>query len=58
MPVNARLRKMRTFDLLLFAGIVYNLTLELTNTAYDDSLSTSHAAEFIALSTDFEVGVS
>ena len=49
---------MRTFDLLLFAGIVYNLTLELTNIAYDDSLSTSHAAEFIALSADFEVGVS
>ncbi|RMX40185.1 hypothetical protein pdam_00016638 [Pocillopora damicornis] len=38
-------------------GIVYNLTLELTNTAYDDSLSTSHAAEFIALSADFEVGI-
>ncbi|XP_027050931.1 uncharacterized protein LOC113678252 [Pocillopora damicornis] len=37
--------------------IVYNLTLELTNTAYDDSLSTSHAAEFIALSADFEVGI-
>lgn len=49
---------MRTFALLLFAGIVYNLTLELTNTAYDDSLSTSHAGEFIALSADFEVGVS
>ncbi|XP_022783001.1 uncharacterized protein LOC111323827 [Stylophora pistillata] len=36
---------------------VYNLTLELTNTPYDDGLSYPHAAEFIALRTDFEVGI-
>ncbi|PFX30222.1 hypothetical protein AWC38_SpisGene4951 [Stylophora pistillata] len=38
-------------------GYVYNLTLELTNTPYDDGLSYPHAAEFIALRTDFEVGI-
>lgn len=37
---------------------MYNLTLKLTNTTYDDNLATAHSSQFNKLRMDFEVGVS
>jgi len=36
---------------------VYNLTLKLTNTTYNDNLATAHTGQFNKLRMDFEVGV-
>lgn len=46
------------FVFLFSLGTVYNLTLKLTNTTYDESLATAHSGQFNKLRMDFEVGVS
>ena len=46
------------FLFFFFSGTVYNLTLKLTNTTYDDNLATAHTSQFSKLRMDFEVGVS
>lgn len=54
----AKLTFRAIFFVVLLAGTVFNVTLKLPNTTYDESLANPHSPQFIKLRTDFEVGVS
>ena len=43
---------------IIFAGKVYNLTVLMTNTSFDDFLWFAHSPQFIELRREFELGVS